>query len=635
MPDEILIMMMVCVAVVALVLAPLVVSIVALVRSHRIKGLLRRVEQLEAALRAQPGVVVGKGLTRPETGPATPPEQPVIATPQEVAQPAGPILVELVSEPSLQVAGGLEFAIGRKVLGWAAVIVLLFAAAFFVRYAFQNQWIGPVGRVALGAVTGLALVAAGRWYHAGGWRNFSQMLTAGGVVLLYLATYSAFGFYHLVPQQTAALFLMLVIAESAILAVQYDAPAIALMALVGGLLTPVLMRSEHDQYKSLFIYLGVLDAGVVLLVLRRYWRLIGTVAFAGTQGLFWSWYAGNYHPEKLAWALGFQAAVYVVFLAHSLVAHVFQSRRAGWDDLARLLLNALFGFLAAYVLLREDYPVWMGTLAVSMAAVYALLARLMLALRPDDERQLLVALAISVSFIALAFPIQASAEWVALGWAAEAAALWWFGLRVQAPALRGLAAVLASLAATRLALFDMPHGTRDPFVPVFNEYALPALGVTACLLGALASTRRFLARITRAEQVLVGAAAVACVLLLWMVLSVDLHGFFQAQEAVAIVNVVHWDLLGAMSLSALWAVYATVLLAVGFRTRLALLRWTALGLYALTIGKVFLSDMAGLKEFYRILAFFILAILLGVAAWAYQRMRPELEPPVQSKGTES
>jgi hypothetical protein len=31
--------------------------------------------------------------------------------------------------------------------------------------------------------------------------------------------------------------------------------------------------------------------------------------------------------------------------------------------------------------------------------------------------------------------------------------------------------------------------------------------------------------------------------------------------------------------------------------------------------------MAGLKEIYRILAFFILAVLLGLAGWAYQRIQ--------------
>jgi uncharacterized membrane protein len=79
--------------------------------------------------------------------------------------------------------------------------------------------------------------------------------------------------------------------------------------------------------------------------------------------------------------------------------------------------------------------------------------------------------------------------------------------------------------------------------------------------------------------------------------------------------------LGQVALSALWSVYALGVLAVGFRRRVAAVRWTALFLFAMTIGKVFLHDMAGLREIYRILAFFILAILLGLAGWAYQRIQ--------------
>jgi uncharacterized membrane protein len=78
--------------------------------------------------------------------------------------------------------------------------------------------------------------------------------------------------------------------------------------------------------------------------------------------------------------------------------------------------------------------------------------------------------------------------------------------------------------------------------------------------------------------------------------------------------------MGQMALSALWSVYAVVVLSVGFVRRSAAIRWTALLLFAATTGKVLLVDMAGLREFYRILAFFIVAILLGAAAWAYQRV---------------
>src|SRR5262249_56669231 len=83
-------------------------------------------------------------------------------------------------------AAGLEAWIGRRGRGWVAVGLLLFAAAFFLKYAFENQWIGPLGRISIGIVAGVLLCGTGLHYHGKGWRIFSQMMTAGGVVLLYL-----------------------------------------------------------------------------------------------------------------------------------------------------------------------------------------------------------------------------------------------------------------------------------------------------------------------------------------------------------------------------------------------------------------------------------------------------------------
>jgi uncharacterized membrane protein len=166
-------------------------------------------------------------------------------------------------------------------------------------------------------------------------------------------------------------------------------------------------------------------------------------------------------------------------------------------------------------------------------------------------------------------------------------------------------------------------------VPLLNEHALPAIGVAACLLAGVVATRRFLRQIGLAERVFVGLAGLGGVLLLWLVLTVDCYSFFGAQ-ARAQPGAAHWRWLGQMSVSILWAVYATAVLACGFRFRISQLRWTALGLYVVTVAKVFLVDMAGLDQIYRIVAFFVLAVFLGVAAWAYQRIRIELNTAAES-----
>ena len=89
-------------------------------------------------------------------------------------------------------SGNLEWWIGRR-LGWLAVILFVFAVAFFLKYAFDNNWIGELGRVAIGVVIGTGLCLAGLRCHLKQSRILSEIFTTAGVVTLYLSTYAAFG----------------------------------------------------------------------------------------------------------------------------------------------------------------------------------------------------------------------------------------------------------------------------------------------------------------------------------------------------------------------------------------------------------------------------------------------------------
>ena len=452
--------------------------------------------------------------------------------------------------------------------------------AFFLRYAFENEWIGPLGRVALGIAAGAILSWRGLRYERRGWHVFAQMLLAASIVLIYLSTYSAFAFYHLLSQQLAAIFLIALVAESALVALRMESPAIALMAVIGGLLTPLLMHTQHDQYASLFMYLTALNVGVVLLLAMRRWFVVGTVALLGTQGLFWAWHAENYHPEKLPWAIGFQGVLWLLYFVDSFRPGRL-GRRANPEELVRVLVNAALLFGGAYALLREDYRPWMGTLAVSLAFVYALAAQYLFArsrrANADDAPLVLANLTVACGLIALAFPLQAAAPWVALGWAAEAGVLWWFGLRIRNVPLRVMGAVLAAATAVRI-FAETPPDYRVPFRLILNDYALPALAAVACLIFALAIGRRLLSREAAGERTAIGLVFVGCILLIWWIVSVDLYQYFMAAPGrLQSLDQGTQQRLAQMSLSAWWAVYASLVLAVGFRIRLSLLRWTAAG----------------------------------------------------------
>ncbi len=619
---------------------PAVLGPTAVSESVLLSRLQARIEQLERHSMAEPAPRI----------PVAPAALPAMPGPTTVSEPV--LAAELVAEPPAlplprSGVGGempgedLEAWVGRRLLGWVAMVLLLFATAFFLKQVFDNRWIGETGRVMLGVTAGLALCLAGRRYHRLGWRRFSQMLTAGGVVLLYLSTFAAFGYYHLLPRQHAAIFLITLIVETAALAVLYEAPAIAIMAVIGGLLTPVLLHSEHDQYRSLFLYLTAINVGVVGLAWFRPWPVVGTLALLGSHGLFWVWYGENYHPAKLGWALAFQGALFSLALLYSMIMHLFRPRKAGVEDLVRMLLAAGLFFAAVHLLLNDDYHVWMGSLAIVMAILYTLLARISLRLRPDDPRQTLAAATVAMGFVATAIPLQADAAWIGLGWAVQGLVLWWFGCRVRTAPMRVLGGLLLAMAGLRLLVFDTPQAHAAPFLPIFNSYALPALTIAACLLGLAAIAARSRARLKPFDELAGQLAGLAGLALVWLIVSVETYDYFQVQIAqqeqlfqrhpvadpaagrawreLSDQRYIHLQRAAQTALSVVWAVYGAAVLAAGFGLRSRQVRSAALIVFAVTLGKVVLVDMAHLPGFYRVATFLALAVLMAAAAWAYQR----------------
>jgi uncharacterized membrane protein len=599
-----------------------------------------RVERLEKAMTARaiilPELVdertIRAGEVQAEQGhgpspaspQAPPPAVPPTLPPQTQVINVPPAVTPRPSQPMR--ADQIESMIGRRWVGWAAISLILFATAFFLKYAFDNRWIGEVGRVAIGIAFGIGMSALGFKYHQRRWRVFSQILTAGGVVLLYLSSYAAFGYYHLVTQKPAFAFLAILIAEAAGLALLYDAPAIAIMALLGGFLTPVLLHSDRDQYRTFFTYIVALDLGA--LALLKHWKGLSSVAYFGTQLLFWLWYNDNYHQQKRSAVLIFQTAVFLIFLFAHLGRELIRRELATIEDLALLVINPFVFFGTSYHLLDTTHHDWMGVFAICMALLYASAAKILLARITHPGRttvatnrgELLAMLGISLTFVTLAVPIQLHSNWITIAWAVEALAMLWAGLEIRSFRLRALACTLFGLALVKLIFWDTPLN-RATFTPVLNRYFLAALVVTACLFGATFLYQRAGERKQVHAPRLRLVIMLVAVVTLWFVMSVETQTFFAARAVSArmAAGAEHQPRLGQMALSVLWAAYAATLAAVGFVRRSASLRWTALALFALTVIKAMLVDIAELKQLYRIIVFFVLGVLLLLVAWGYHK----------------
>jgi len=603
----------------ALLCLCIVLPVVAFVRTNKIRNIEMRLAGVEAALLR---------LMR---------QSPAVEPPPAVEPVTAPSADGRSDRPGGLSHQHMEVVIGQMWVGWIAVALIFCAAAFFLKYAFENRWIGELGRVAIGIAVGLAFVAGGLERYRQGWRNLSQSLTAGGIAILYLSVYGAFGYYHLVDQRGAFILLAILVAAADLLALACNAPAVAAMALAGGFLVPILLSAGRDRYAVLFTYIGVLDLGMLGIVIARRWLWIGSLAYAGTQCLFWAWYAEHYHSEKRVPVLVFQTAIFLLFVLADLAPNL-RRHATGWEEWIRLAVNPFVFYATCYFLLNGDHHAWMAALALAIALVYAALARASLALCPSgalhqpDRRMLLVTVGTALTFVTLAIPVQLESNWIAIAWGLQAVALLWAGSETSAPPLRALSAIVFAMALLRFLLADTPWGYRAPFTPVLNRYFLDMLALAACL-GCAAYLYR---RMGLSGYLAFGLLAAG---VFWLGSSVEAYSYFDAQAQAltrattrnagpaglmtgqeaypTTARQLRWA--GQLSLSMLWPLYAGLMTAAGFRLQLRAWRVAGLALFGLTLVKVLLLDIPELRQFYRIVALLALGVVLLVVAWKYQR----------------
>jgi uncharacterized membrane protein len=601
-----------------------------------------RVRRIEEALRVR-GVV----LETPAAG-QTPPARPVAAdrapaveaaaapsfaqaTPAAAFQPAPPARPMFASagEGRAKDDQSLERRIGSQWFNRIGILAVMIGMACFLKLAIDNHWIGALGRVLIGLVSGAALIAWSERFRKHNYAAFSYSLKAVGSGILYLSLWAAFSLYQLLPAGAAFAAMILVTAFNGFMAWVQDAELLALYAIVGGLSTPLLISTGVNHEVALLSYLLLLDVAVLVLVALRPWSRLLFAAFAGTALIMGAWWAADYTEAQFARTAFFLCCFFAIFAFAPRLVRVKAEAAAdihGWDVLALVLLpvaNATLGFIGFYALFDRAGTQWAGPwLAVVFAAFYLLLLRLPAQGRLRASPAVLdsLHLAAAVVFLTIAIPLKAQGRWLTIGWLAEGAALLWVAARAKLRLLRVLA--LGCLVLGLGALLTVNPTTSA--TPIFNErfgtYCV-AIAVFAFVawVAALAHSTDDSTQETVWPTIAAGAALIVNALIL-IAVSLEIDSFWSSRRFAG-----DWrayaqhQMYAEFSYSAWFMLFGAILLSVGFWRRSAFLRWQGLVLLAVSVGKVFLVDMSALSQGYRILSFLGLGVLLLAVSFVYQR----------------
>jgi uncharacterized membrane protein len=385
--------------------------------------------------------------------------------------------------------GQWEGRLGGTWLSRVGAVLLVLGVGFFLKHAFERDWIGPRGRILAGVAAGIAMIAGGLRLAAGEtYRVPAQSLVAVGIGALYLSLYAAHAFYALAGAPVTFLAMAVVTAAGFATALRLDSRPLAALATLGGLLTPVILETDTDAAAALFTYLAILDAGVLLAAFRRGWPGLALLAFAGTQALYWGWLDHWYGVGRLPTALGWATAFFLAFAAGALNG-LRIPRPAGTGDLARTLL--IFGapalyFAAARRILDDPSGRRLALLALALAGLYFVAAGAATRSARGGSRVALFHRAVAVAFLVLAPAVTLGQHDLVIAWSVQALVLLWGGFLLSVPRLRVGGLVVSVLAWGRwFAALGEDTGRAGTFL--LAHPALPATVVVAitAALGAL------------------------------------------------------------------------------------------------------------------------------------------------------
>ncbi|WP_137904194.1 DUF2339 domain-containing protein [Chryseobacterium sp. 2VB] len=234
------------------------------------------------------------------------------------------------------------------------IFTLVLGIGYFVKYAIDKNWIGEAARAGIGFCTGAGIIITGHFLRKN-YQAFSSIITGGGVAVLYFTATIAFREYHLFTQNTAFIITALITAASIILSYYYKSEVLIIFSLIGGFAAPFMISTGQSNYLFLFIYITLLNTGMLAASFLQHWKSVGWTAYIFTTGylLFWT----HESPELLS--ITFYLISYAIFYIFGLYDYFRRNILSTSDILILAFANfsSILGLLYIFDTLKYEPPI--------------------------------------------------------------------------------------------------------------------------------------------------------------------------------------------------------------------------------------------------------------------------------------
>lgn len=332
------------------------------------------------------------------------------------------------NSPTIDVSEGVEkvFSSLKKIfvdnwLSAVGIIMLVIGMGFFVKYAIDQDWINEVARVGIGVLTGAAIIAIALKLKKN-YNGFAAVLVGGGISVLYMTITLAFREYELFSQTIAFGILIAITLLSVLLSLFYDRKELAFFSILGGFAAPLMISTGSGNFVVLFSYLLLLNTGMLLVSLKKDWKLISSECYYLTLLFFWGWLLDTDVTDIRISSTLFAFLFFVQFYILAIIQIMRKEGSQFSAYQAFLVLSNNVSFLGASLLIWDGTP-YSGLIVVLLALLNAALMFIVFKNKSVDRKFVFMLVAVVISLVSLAVPIQLDGYSITLFWIVEAVVL--------------------------------------------------------------------------------------------------------------------------------------------------------------------------------------------------------------------
>ncbi|WP_379093114.1 DUF2339 domain-containing protein [Pedobacter sp. UC225_65] len=391
-----------------------------------IKHLREEIRQIRSSSGSDAPIFTEKSIQQPTFLPKnTPPSFAKPIQPKPFAQPS---FTDKFKRENLGKSDFEKF-IGENLINKIGILILIIGVAIGAKYAIDHEMISPLTRIILGYAMGTGLMAFAIKLKTK-YESFSAVLLSGAIAILYFITYAAYAYYALIPQFLTFGLMVVFTSFTVVAAIKYNQQVIAHIGLVGAYAVPFLLSDGSGKVVILFSYMAIINTGILVLAFKKYWKSLFYSSFTLSWIIFLAWripleaHAGYFNISML-----FSGIFFITFYITNLAYKVIKKEQFQIIDIIILLLNSfIFYGIGYYALLQNPKATeLLGLFTLGNAIIHFVVSLIIYKRKLADKNLFYFILAMVITFITMAVPVQLNGNWVTIFWAIEAFILFYLG----------------------------------------------------------------------------------------------------------------------------------------------------------------------------------------------------------------